>query len=69
MTGGDRQRGVMQVEFGESPDVILRRRGGVFVGFSWDPEQEHHRTKGVIEAVEYASSRLLPGPWYGKSNV
>ena len=69
MSRGDQQRGALQVKFGDMPDVILRRRRGVCTGFLWDPGQGQHRTKGVIEAVEYASSRLLPGPWYGGSNV
>ena len=38
MHRGDRQRGALQVEFGEMPDVILRRRRGVCTGFLWDPE-------------------------------
>ena len=37
MSRGDRQRGALQVEFGEMMDVILRRRRCVY-GFLWDPE-------------------------------
>ena len=69
MSRGDRQRGALQVEFGEMPDVILRRRSSVCTGFLWDPEQERHRTKGNIEAVEHTPSPRLPGPWHGESHV
>ena len=69
MKRGYQQRGALQVEFGEIPDVILRRRRGVCTGLLWDPEQEQHRTKGVVEAVEYAPSPRLPGPWNEGSNV
>ena len=53
MNRGDQQRGTLQVEFGEMPDVILRRRSGVCTEFFWDLEQERHRTKEDIEAFEY----------------
>ena len=69
MTRGDPQSGVMQIEFGDKPDAIIRKRRGGCTGFTWDPEQEQHRTKGVIETVEYAPPRLLPGPWNGEISV
>ena len=69
MTGEDQQSGAIQIEFGDKPDEILRKRRGVCTGFSWDPEQEHYRTMGVIETFEYAPARLLPGPWNGGSRA
>ena len=47
MSRGDQQRGALQVEFGEMPDVVLRRRGGVCTGFLWDREQERHQKKRI----------------------
>ena len=65
MSRGDQQRGALQFEFGEMPNVILRRRGGVCTEFLWYREQERNRTKGDIDAFKYDAS---PRTWSGESH-
>jgi len=59
MTGEDQQSGALQIEFGDKPDAILRKRRGVCSGFAWDPDQECYHPMGVIETFEYAPARLV----------
>ena len=68
-TANNHQTGAMQIEFGERPDAILRKRMRVCTVFAWDPEQEHYKIKSVVESFEYAPARLLPGAWDGDSSV
>ena len=60
-TANKRQTGAMQIEFGDKPDAILRKRMGVCTCFTWNWHREHYETKGIVKSFEYAPARPPPG--------